>query len=178
MRIWKIVLASALATSASLIAQTKPATTVCLAKFEGPESPNWNLRPAVIHELSKEFVEQRQEANVLGLDADSDKRAAAEAADKHCDFVVYSIIERLAGDVNSQMNASITKRGLANPDATTGTSVLRYSFTVKRVDRKKVGDGKVQVELAPDSGPKDFELRGRALVSDIVDKVIAVIPKQ
>jgi hypothetical protein len=178
MRIRKLLLTSALAVTASLSAQTVPATTVCLSKIEGPESTNWNLRPAVIHELAREFTEQRRQVSVVALDANNDKRAAAEASEKHCDFVVYSIIERLAGDVNSQMNASITKRGLANPDATTGASVLRYSFTIKNIDRKKVGDGKAQVELMPTFGPKDFELRGRAIVSDVVDKMIAALPKQ
>jgi predicted flavoprotein YhiN len=178
MRIRKIVISSALAISSSLFAQTAPSTTVCLAKIEGQESQNWNLRPSIVRELAKEFVEQRREVNVLALDAANNKHAANEASAKHCDFVVYSDIERVSGEVNSQMNPDITKRGIVTSAGSSGSSVLRYSFTVKDAKRSKVSGDKVQMEILPSYGPKEFEQSGRTLVSDIVDKLVVAIPKQ
>jgi hypothetical protein len=176
MRMQSVVIASALAMTTMLSAQTTPGTTVCLTKIEGPESQNWNLRPSILKELSREFVEQRRSVSVVGLDATDEKHSRTEAAEKHCDFVVHSIIERLPGEVNSQMNPSITKRGIANPDATTGSSILRYSFKIKNANRGKVADGKEQVELMPSFGPKEYQQRGALLISDVVDKIVAAIP--
>jgi hypothetical protein len=159
-------------------AQSMPSTTVCLAKIEGSEAVNWNLRPPIEKSLTRKIGDENLNATVVLLEAKSPKQSVSEADEKKCSLVVYSQIDRKTGDVNSMMNPSIYQRGTANVDSTTGSSTLRYGLKIKDAKRKKVADEKVDVELEANFGPKEFEDRGRVMVDGVVNKIVSVIKQQ
>jgi len=156
-------------------AQSMPSKTICLAQIGGSEAANWNLRPSVLRVLRHKIDAQDLKISALELDAKDDKRAFAEASEKKCTFVVYSHIDKDAGDVSSQMNPSIYKRGTANPDSTTGSTTIRFTFKIKDANRKKVADDKVDMELLPGFGPRDYEAKGHELVDSVSDKLISAV---
>jgi len=156
-------------------AQSVPTKTICLAPIGGSEAVNWKLRPSIARNLRRKIDEQNLSISAVELDAKDDKRAVAEAVERNCSFVVYSQIDKNASDVSSQMNPSIYKLGTANPDSTTGSATLRFSFKIKDANRKKVADGKVDMELLPGFGPTEYEEKGHELVNSVSDKVISAI---
>lgn len=177
MRLQLLIVCAAFASTPFVRAQTVPQKTICLARFSGAEAVNWNLRPSILRELTQKMFDQNLKFSAVELDAKDDKHSATEAEEKKCTFVVYSQIDRKTGDVNSMMNPSIYQRGTANVDSTTGSSTLRYDLKIKDANRKKVAGDKIDVELRPGYGSKDYEEQGRVLVNSATTKIIAAVTK-
>lgn len=159
-------------------AQNAPKTLVCLAKPQGLEAPNWNVRPAVLRQLSLRIFEQRLNASAIALDSDTDKHALKEAKEKKCDLVVYSSIDRRTGEITSTMAPSPFQRGVVNPEATPGIYMLHYALKFSDAKKNESSKEKVQVPIDPNYTAKDLEKQGHDLIEGVVSKIVAAIPKQ